>query len=159
MQSGVLFTIRPDGRQSETAAIIQKGVCRHFRAQGFAALCEFTLASGRRADVIAMGPRGDLWIVEIKSSPEDFRADHKWPDYRDYCDRLYFAVTASMDQSLLPRRCRTHHCRRLRGGNPASPGRNAAQCRKTQSDDNRFRPRRGDAAARPLRSGDWVALA
>ena len=60
------------------------------------------LASGRRADVIALGPRGDVWIVEIKSSPEDFRADRKWPDYRDFCDRLYFAVTASMDQALLP---------------------------------------------------------
>jgi hypothetical protein len=102
MHSGALFTIRPDGRQSDTAAAIQKGVCRHFRTQGFATLREFTLASGRRADVIAMGPRGDLWIVEIKSSPEDFRADRKWPDYRDFCDRLYFAVTVSMDQLLLP---------------------------------------------------------
>ena len=60
------------------------------------------MASGRRADVIALGPKGDVWIVEIKSSPEDFRADRKWPDYRDFCDRLYFAVTASMDPALLP---------------------------------------------------------
>lgn len=102
MASGAIVSIRPDGRQSETAAALQKGVCRRFRAQGFATLCEFTLASGRRADVIALGPKGDVWIVEIKSSPEDFRADRKWPDYRDFCDRLYFAVTSSMDQALLP---------------------------------------------------------
>ncbi|MBL8894272.1 MAG: MmcB family DNA repair protein [Rhizobiales bacterium] len=102
MASGAVISIRPDGRQSETAAALQKGVCRRFRAQGFATLCEFTLASGRRADVIALGPKGDVWIVEIKSSPEDFRADRKWPDYRDFCDRLYFAVTSRMDQALLP---------------------------------------------------------
>jgi hypothetical protein len=102
MSSGVVISLRPDGRQSQTAAAIQKGVCRQLRAHGFATLCEHTLASGRRADVIALGPRGDVWIIEIKSSPEDFRADHKWPDYRDYCDRLYFAVAASMDQALLP---------------------------------------------------------
>jgi hypothetical protein len=102
MASGAIIPIRPDGRQSETAALLQKGVCRRFRAQGFATLCEFTLASGRRADVIALGPKGDVWIVEIKSSPEDFRADRKWPDYRDFCDRLYFAVSSTMDQALLP---------------------------------------------------------
>jgi hypothetical protein len=102
MAPGAVISIRPDGRQSDTAALLQKGVCRRFRAQGFATLCEFTLASGRRADVIALGPKGDVWIVEIKSSPEDFRADRKWPDYRDFCDRLYFAVAASMDQALLP---------------------------------------------------------
>lgn len=102
MAPGAVVSIRPDGRQSETAALVQKGVCRRFRAQGFATLCEFTLASGRRADVIALGPKGDVWIVEIKSSPEDFRADRKWPDYRDFCDRLYFAVSSTMDQALLP---------------------------------------------------------
>ncbi|MBL8905695.1 MAG: MmcB family DNA repair protein [Rhizobiales bacterium] len=102
MAARAIVSIRPDGRQSETAALLQKGVCRRFRAQGFATLCEFTLASGRRADVIALGPKGDIWIVEIKSSPEDFRADRKWPDYRDFCDRLYFAVAASMDPALLP---------------------------------------------------------
>ena len=52
---GLIIQLKPDGRQSETAAAIQKGVCRHFRAQGFATLCEYTLASGRRADVLALG--------------------------------------------------------------------------------------------------------
>ncbi|MBK1871514.1 MmcB family DNA repair protein [Aestuariivirga sp. YIM B02566] len=94
--------IRPDGRQSQTAAAIQKGVCRHLRAAGFATLTEFTLASGRRVDVIGLSPSGQIWIVEIKSSLEDFRADLKWPEYRDFCDRLYFAITTDLAPEIMP---------------------------------------------------------
>lgn len=94
--------IRPDGRQSQTAALIQKGVCRHLRAAGFATLSEFTLASGRRVDVIGLSPSGQIWIVEIKSSLEDFRADLKWPEYRDFCDRLYFAITTDLEPDIMP---------------------------------------------------------
>jgi hypothetical protein len=94
--------IRADGRQSETAAMIQRGVCRHLRAAGFATLCEFTLASGRRADVIAINPAGRIWIVEIKSSLADFRSDLKWPDYYDYCDRLYFAIPPELPPEIIP---------------------------------------------------------
>jgi hypothetical protein len=94
--------IKPDGRQSPTAANIQKGVCRHLRAAGFATLPEFTLASGRRVDILALSPSGQLWIVEIKSSLEDFRADLKWPEYRDFCDRLYFAITTDLMPEIMP---------------------------------------------------------
>lgn len=94
--------IRPDGRQSETALAVQRGVGRLLRALGLAVLHEFTLASGRRADVIALGVSGSIWIVEIKSSPEDLRADMKWPEYRDYCDRLYFAIPSTMDPEIMP---------------------------------------------------------
>ncbi len=94
--------LKQDGRQSETALMIQRGVARLLRASGFAVLPEFTLASGRRADLIGIGGGGEIWIVEIKSSPGDFRADAKWPDYRDYCDRLYFAIPASMDAEMMP---------------------------------------------------------
>ena len=80
----MLPSIKPDGRQSATAAAIQKGVCRHLRAAGFATLTEFTLASGRRVDVMGLSPSGHIWIIEIKSSLEDFRADGKWPEYREY---------------------------------------------------------------------------
>jgi hypothetical protein len=66
-------------------------------------LTEFTLASGRRADVIGLGGDGTLWIIEIKSSPEDLRADSKWPEYRDYCDRFSFAIPQSMDAELIPK--------------------------------------------------------
>jgi len=94
--------LKPDGRQSETALMIQRGVARLMRASGFAVLPEFTLASGRRADIIGIGAAGEIWIIEIKSSPGDFRADVKWPEYRDYCDRLFFAIPASMDTAMMP---------------------------------------------------------
>jgi hypothetical protein len=91
-----------DGRQSETALMVQRGVCRLLRAAGFATLTEFTLATGRRADVIAVNDQGTIWIVEIKSSLADFRADQKWPEYRDFCDRLFFAIPHDMDQEIMP---------------------------------------------------------
>jgi len=81
-----------DRRQSEPARAIQRGVGRLMARLGFSVVTELTLASGRRADVAALGPAGEVWIVEIKSSVEDFRADRKWPDYRQHCDRLFFAT-------------------------------------------------------------------
>jgi hypothetical protein len=81
---------------------VQKGVCRLLRAAGFATLTEFTLATGRRADVIGLNGQGLIWIVEIKSSLEDLRADGKWPEYREYCDRLFFAIPQDMDQEIMP---------------------------------------------------------
>ena len=63
------------------------------------------LANGRRADMLALGRDGELVIVEIKSSVADFRADRKWPEYRDYCDRLYFAVAGGFPQELIPEEC------------------------------------------------------
>ena len=64
---------------------------------------ELPLATGRRADVVGLGPGGEMWIVEIKSSVEDFRADHKWPDYRLSCDRLFFASHAGVPLDISPR--------------------------------------------------------
>ena len=93
---------RPDGRQSATALMIQRGVGRLLRAANFAVLPEFTLASGRRADIMAVSDAGEIWIVEIKSSPEDFRSDAKWPEYRDWCDRLFFAISTGMAPELMP---------------------------------------------------------
>jgi hypothetical protein len=82
-----------------------RGVCRAFARRGFATLPEVSLANGRRADVLALGRDGELIIVEIKSSVVDFRSDRKWPEYRDYCDRLYFAVAAGFPQELIPEEC------------------------------------------------------
>ncbi len=96
------LNLKTDRRQSETALMIQRGASRLLRASGFAVLPEFTLASGRRADLIGLNDAGEIWIVEIKSSPEDFRADVKWPDYRTFCDRLYFAIPQDMDPDMMP---------------------------------------------------------
>lgn len=94
--------LRPDGRQSETALMIQRGVSRLLRAANFAVLPEFTLACGRRADLMAIADSGEIWIVEIKSSLEDYRSDRKWPEYRAYCDRLFFAIPTGMAPEIMP---------------------------------------------------------
>ena len=72
------------------------------RSLGFAILNEFTLATGRRADVIALGDSGAIWIIEIKSSLEDFRIDQKWPEYGDFCDRFFFAIPQALDPEIIP---------------------------------------------------------
>jgi len=91
-----------DGRQSPRAAAVQRGVGRLLRAHGFAMVSELPLATGRRADVVGLGPGGEIWIVEIKSSIEDFRVDQKWPDYRLSCDRLFFATHTQVPLDIFP---------------------------------------------------------
>ncbi len=91
-----------DGRQSPNASAVQRGVGRLLRAQRFAIVTELPLATGRRADIVALGPAGDVWIVEIKSSVEDFRTDQKWTDYRCSCDRLFFATHAAVPAEIFP---------------------------------------------------------
>jgi hypothetical protein len=103
VSAALAFTVLPpDGRQSQIAAGLQRGVRRLLAELGHVTMPEFTLANGRRADLIALAPCGLLTIVEIKSGVADFRADRKWPDYRDFCDRFYFAVPETMPQTLLP---------------------------------------------------------
>lgn len=91
-----------DGRQSEVAAELQRGVCRAFRALGLSVVTELPLANGRRADVVGLSPSGDVLIVEIKSYLIDYRTDSKWQDYLDFCDRLYFAVAADFPREVIP---------------------------------------------------------
>ncbi len=96
------ISLPADGRQSAHASAVQRGVGRLLRAQGFAIVTELPLATGRRADVVGLGPGGDIWIVEIKSSVEDFRVDRKWPEYRLSCDRLFFATHAEVPVEIFP---------------------------------------------------------
>jgi len=91
-----------DGRQSDTARAIQRGVGRLLVGLGFSVVYELPLASGRRADVAALSAAGEIWIVEIKSSVEDLRADRKWPDYRLHADRLFFATHAGVPAEIFP---------------------------------------------------------
>lgn len=100
--SSPIETFINDGRQSEAARMVQRGVGRLFAGHGFSVLYELPLASGRRADVTALSANGDIVIVEIKSSVEDFRADRKWPDYRLHCDRLFFATHAGVPGEIFP---------------------------------------------------------
>ena len=91
-----------DGRQSQRALEIRRGVVRHFSQTGMTFVSELPLSSGRRADLIGMDRKGRFTIIEIKSSIGDFRADSKWPDYRAYCDQLFFATHAGVAMHHFP---------------------------------------------------------
>lgn len=94
-----------DGRQSERAMMIRRGVQRLIIMMGGTSLPEIPLASGRRADLVALMRNGAIWIIEIKSSIEDFRTDQKWPDYRLYCDRFFFASLPDVPSEIFPEDC------------------------------------------------------
>jgi hypothetical protein len=94
-----------DGRQSDRAMMVRRGVQVLLADLRFAVLPELTLSNGRRADLIALSEKGDIWIIEIKSSIEDFRVDRKWPDYRRYCDRLFFATHPGVPLDIFPEDC------------------------------------------------------
>ena len=84
------------------AVLLARGVCRLFDALGQAALTEVTVKNGRRADVLALDGAGRFTIVEIKTSLADFRADGKWPEYLEFCDRYFFAVPEGFPHEVLP---------------------------------------------------------
>lgn len=90
---------------TETTGLLTRGVCRLFGGLGFGTLTEFKLSNGRRVDVMAIDRNGDFVIVEIKSTVADYRADRKWHEYLEYCERFYFAVPAGFPVELLPADC------------------------------------------------------
>jgi len=92
-----------DLRQSPTALKIQRGVMRFLRQRhDYCCYAEVPLANGRRADVLGLGPKGEIWIVEIKSSLVDFQVDGKWPCYKEFCDRFFFAKPPELDPDIFP---------------------------------------------------------
>jgi hypothetical protein len=82
--------------------ILARGVVRALAGHDFAALTEFVPAPGLRVDVIALGPKGEVWVVECKSSRADYAGDRKWQGYLDWCDRFFWAVDADFPVDLLP---------------------------------------------------------
>lgn len=85
--------------------LVRRGVQRLLIQMGAVALPELPLATGHRADLVALTRKGDIWIVEIKSSVEDFRTDRKWPQYRLYCDRFFFATHPEVPAEIFPQEC------------------------------------------------------
>jgi len=79
-----------------------RGAIRLLESLGHGALTEFPLKSGRRADILSLGGKGEIWIVEVKSGVPDFRADRKWQDYLEWCDRFFFAVGPDFPAEILP---------------------------------------------------------
>lgn len=86
----------------ETTATVTRGAARLLTALGYAPLAEVTLPNGRRADLMALGPKGEIFIVEVKSGVDDFRVDVKWPEYLPYCDAFAFAVAPEFPREILP---------------------------------------------------------
>jgi hypothetical protein len=82
--------------------LVRRGVQRLLIAMGAVAIPELPLVTGRRADLVALTRKGDIWIIEIKSSVEDFRTDRKWPEYRAFCDRLFFATHPDVPAAIFP---------------------------------------------------------
>jgi len=89
------------------AADVARGVTRLFCRQDLFAICEMPLPNGRRADLMAIGAKGELTIVEIKVAKADLIGDGKWTDYLEYCDRFFWAVPPHLahlleEQRFLP---------------------------------------------------------
>ena len=86
----------------QAGQLLARGVCRHLLTHNFTSLEEFTPERGTRVDVMAIGPKGEIWVIECKSGREDFRSDHKWRGYLEWCDRFFWAVDDTFPLELLP---------------------------------------------------------
>jgi hypothetical protein len=82
--------------------LLARGVCRHLNGYGFVSIEEFVPTRGLRVDVMGLGPKGELWVIECKSSRADFQSDSKWQGYLEWCDRYFWAVDADFPTDLLP---------------------------------------------------------
>ncbi len=82
--------------------VLARGVCRLLRAYDFVSIEEFTPKRGKRVDVMALGPKGEIWVIECKSRRADFTSDGKWQGYLEWCDRYFWAVDEDFPTDLLP---------------------------------------------------------
>ena len=89
--------------QLQPGQLLARGVCRHLLvAHDFVSVEELTPTRGLRVDVMALGPKSEVWIVECKSSRADFQSDSKWQGYLEWCDRYFWAVDSDFPTELLP---------------------------------------------------------
>lgn len=82
--------------------LLARGTARHLAQLQFACIEEFVPERGLRVDVMALGPKGQIWVIECKSSRADFASDGKWQGYLEWCDRYFWAVDADFPVELLP---------------------------------------------------------
>ncbi|WP_394178086.1 MmcB family DNA repair protein [Yoonia maritima] len=82
--------------------LLARGVCRHLRSHDFVSVEELVPTSGLRVDVMGLGPKGEIWIIECKSSRADYLSDKKWEGYLEWCDRFFWAVDTDFPTELLP---------------------------------------------------------
>ena len=95
MEDDLLITLQP-------GQLLARGVSRHLRSHGYVSIEEFVPTRGLRVDVMALGPKGELWVIECKSSRADFQSDNKWQGYLEWCDRYFWAVDTDFPTDLLP---------------------------------------------------------
>lgn len=91
-----------DLHNSMPGQLLARGVARLLASHGLVCVEELVPTRGLRVDVMALGPKGELWIVECKSSRADFQSDQKWQGYLDWCDRFFWAVDAEFPSEILP---------------------------------------------------------
>ncbi len=97
METFTLILSRP-----EVTSAVTRGAARLLAAMGYAPMLEVGLPNGRRADIMALGPRGQILVAEVKSGLHDYRADRKWRDYLPFCDAFLFAVALEFPREILP---------------------------------------------------------
>ena len=81
---------------------LARGVSRHLLTHGYVSIEEFVPSRGLRVDVMGLGPKGEIWVVECKSSRADYQSDSKWQGYLEWCDRFFWAVDTEFPINLLP---------------------------------------------------------
>lgn len=81
---------------------LARGVMRALRQFDFVSVEEFVPAPGLRVDVLALGPKGEIWVIECKSSRADYKSDQKWQGYLEWSDRFFWAVGGDFPVNLLP---------------------------------------------------------
>lgn len=91
-----------DLKTFQPGQLLARGVARHLVSLGMVCVEELVPTRGLRVDVMALGPKGEVWIVECKSSRADFMSDHKWQGYLEWADRFFWAVDADFPTELLP---------------------------------------------------------
>ncbi len=92
----------PQLTMARPGQLLARGVSRLLNGYGFVSVEEFVPSRGLRVDVMGLGPKGELWVVECKSSLADFQTDNKWHGYLDWCDRYFWAVDQDFPTDLLP---------------------------------------------------------
>ena len=92
----------PEDIALKPGQLLARGVARHLRNHDFVSVEELTPAPGLRVDVMALGPMGEIWVIECKSSRADFAADNKWQGYLEWCDRFFWAIDADFPVEILP---------------------------------------------------------
>ncbi|MGB2005432.1 MAG: MmcB family DNA repair protein [Paracoccaceae bacterium] len=85
-----------------TGQLLARGMARHLTGLGFVSLEEFPPIKGLRVDLLALGRKSEIWIIECKSSREDFMSDEKWQNYLPWCDQYFWAVPTDFPVDILP---------------------------------------------------------